>query len=382
MKKFLVALLVLAMVFSMTTFAFAVNASDSTSTSTGGADDLILTADEGDAKDAAGNSYIVLIDLLPYYDPAAQQIREAEGTEDLVEKIELTDEAIAALAGSGYAVEDLTALTPWDITVKGSAAGITWPLTIKLPVPGAKVGKTAVVLHKGTNGWEVVPSEIKVDDEVEATFSNLSPVLVLLATGEPTNTYNTCAKGEECPLNAYTDLDVDAWYHDYVHYVLDKNLMEGYGETFGPQDNVRRGDVLTVLHRFAGSPSGIEDASFDDLADALDYMVPAINWAAKEGLVEGNDGKILATDAITRQELFVIFARYAEKLGKKTGTYAVSLADFADVADVADWALDAITWGVASGLIEGNEGNLFPQDNATRAEFATLITRWVTEITK
>ncbi len=309
MKKFLVALLALAMVFSMTGLAFAKSSPESPSP-------VYSTATEVAATDENGNSFIVLIDLLPYYDPAAQEIRAAEGTEDLVEKIELTDEAIAALAGSGYAVEDLTALTPWDITVKGSAAGVVWPLTVKLPVPGAKVGKTAVVLHKGTNGWEVVPSEIKVDDEVEATFSNLSPVLVLLATGEPTNTYNTCAKGEECPLNAYTDLDVNAWYHDYVHYVLDKNLMEGYGETFGPQDNVRRGDVLTVLHRFAGSPSGIEDASFDDLADALDYMVPAINWAAKEGLVEGN------------------------------------------------------------------EGNLLPQDNATRAEFATLITRWVTEITK
>jgi|GEM_PF-6505447 len=373
MKKVLVVLLALAMVFAMTTAVFATSSPSPTY--------VEPEVTPTNASDNSDDDVEVVVETLPYDDPANVEVRSAEDTEDLVEKLGVEDAVVAVLAGTGYALNDLTVLTPLDVTVKGNAAEVEWPVTVELNIAGVTLESTVVVLHKAESGWEVVPSKVVADGKVEATFNSLSPVVVLVANGDPSYAYNTCTKDENCPLNAYTDVDVNAWYHDYVHYVVDKNIMVGDGDTWMPQGSVKRGDFLTTLYRAAGSPAA-EEASFSDLAEAADYMVPAINWAAAEGLVEGADGKILANDAISRQETFTILFRYAQKLGKVGEAYAVSLADFSDVADVADWALNAVNWGVASGLIEGANGALEPVRAITRASLATLLTRWETEIVK
>ena len=362
MKKFLVVLLALAMVLSMSSLAFAYG-------------DPEPTAEEVPATDSEGNEVAVEQDDLPYYDAAAQEVRAAGGeAEELVESVDLTEEVEEALEGTGYAVEDLTITSPIDVTVKGDASKITWPLTIVLNVKGAKVGKPAVVLHKGKAGWGVVPSEVKNDDEVEATFDDLSPVVVLLATGEGSA---PVAKYED-----YSDLEKGAWYEEFVTYAVEKGLM-GVGMTeFHPEWGVTRGDFITTIYRVAGEPTGAAAATYTDIAEASDYMVPAIDWATAEGIVEGSDGKINATDLITREQVVAILYRYFGKLGLTADDTDATLADFADAADVSSWANTAMAWAVKVGLIVGDEGSLYPGRTITRAELATVLTRWETEIAK
>ena len=53
---------------------------------------------------------------------------------------------------------------------------------------------------------------------------------------------------------------------------------------------------------------------------------------------------------------------------------------FSDAAKVSSWANSAIAWAVGEGLINGDNGALKPQGNATRAEIATLLTRFAKNI--
>ncbi len=362
MKKLLVVLLALAMVFSMTSFAFA--AYDEPEEE---------TAQDAPATDADGNEVDVEQDALPYYDETSREVREADGdAEVLVEVLELTDDVEAALAGTGYTVDDLTILAPVDVYIVGDASDVEFPIDIEFEVPGASEKTPVVVLHKAATGWEVVPCKVIAAGRVVATFNSLSPVVILVADGEPAAD----------PLDAYVDLEDGAWYEEYVRYVADKGYMGVDSPEFGPNWSTLRGDFATVLHRVEGSVTAAASAEFEDIADAQSYMVPAIDWVAEQGLMEGHEGVFRPLDSITREEVFVVFKRLADKKGISGELYATDLSKFDDVADVSDWALDAVNWGVASGLIEGDNGSICPSRNITRAELATLIYRWEKEIAK
>ena len=69
----------------------------------------------------------------------------------------------------------------------------------------------------------------------------------------------------------------------------------------------------------------------------------------------------------------VMMSRAAEVIGYagKTG----NLTAFSDVAQVSSWAMDAVKFNVGSGLIEGNDGKLMPQDNISRAQAAVVVLR-------
>ena len=74
-----------------------------------------------------------------------------------------------------------------------------------------------------------------------------------------------------------------------------------------------------------------------------------------------------------------IFYRYAAKSGIDTSERA-SLDSFADSDRVSNYAKDAISWCVARGILSGSNGKLNPKDSATRAEFASILMRYITKV--
>jgi hypothetical protein len=127
--------------------------------------------------------------------------------------------------------------------------------------------------------------------------------------------------------------------------------------------------IVTVLWRLEGSPAA-EASPFTDVP-AGKYYTTAIAWAQKNSIVNGTSATTFAPDDfVTREQIAAILYRY-----NNSPAVSGSLAAYPDAGSVSTYAISAITWATANGVINGSDGKLLPQDNATRAQFATMLFR-------
>ena len=175
---------------------------------------------------------------------------------------------------------------------------------------------------------------------------------------------------------AFDDIPANAWYKDAVSYAVRAGLMNGVGAgRFDPEGSMTRAMLVTVLWRNAGSPQEGEN-TFADVPDGTWYTA-AVAWAAKNGVVNGvGNGKFDPDGAITREQMTAILLRFAAANGVDTSKRA-DLSSFPDADSVSTWAKDALAWTVAEGIIGGSDGKLLPQGNATRAQVAAILMRFL-----
>ncbi len=186
---------------------------------------------------------------------------------------------------------------------------------------------------------------------------------------------------------SFTDVKSDAWYFDEVEYAAEHELMYGVGENrFDPEGNMTRAMVVTVLWRIAGSiPSDCTSLVFTDVAKDTWYA-QAVDWAYALEIVAGMSATQFDPDGnITREQLAAILYRYSKRLGLVEQTEA-ELTAFADGEKVSYYAIEPMQWAVSEGLIMGTqEPNglyLAPQGNATRAQVAAILMRFMENIMK
>lgn len=177
----------------------------------------------------------------------------------------------------------------------------------------------------------------------------------------------------------FTDITAD-WYKEAVLFAYNNNLMNGMGENkFKPDDATTRAMLTTILYRYEGEPDVSAKAPFTDLEQNW-YKTP-INWAHSNKIVQGMSEKIFAPEEkVTREQIAVMMYRYAE--GKKQDvSQRKKISSFSDAKKVNSWAKEAMEWAYAEGLITGNSINskvlLDPQGNATRAQIATILMRYI-----
>ena len=191
-----------------------------------------------------------------------------------------------------------------------------------------------------------------------------------------------CLMGDDCPLCGFGDLDSGAWYHDGVHYCLEKGLMQGFSDgLFRPDGETTRAQLAMILWRLEGSPAVETAPEFDDV-DPDAWYIGAVRWASAEGVVRGfGDGRFAPDEAVTREQMAAILCRCAARLGHDVSADG-DLSGFADAASVSAYAVPALEWARATGLVEGIEQSgalrLAPGDPTTRAQMATLLLRFLT----
>ena len=181
--------------------------------------------------------------------------------------------------------------------------------------------------------------------------------------------------------SAFSDVKTSAWYHEDVQYVSENGLMKGTGENlFSPDATTTRGMIVTILYRLEGEPSPTGVCSFQDVASGK-YYEKAITWAAENGIVSGFSADTFGPDQnITREQMAAILYRYATYKKYDVST-AGDLSKFPDADKVSSYAVDAMKWANAAGLINGsNDGKLYPAGNATRAQVAAILTRFCKNI--
>ena len=183
-----------------------------------------------------------------------------------------------------------------------------------------------------------------------------------------------------CPSEDFSDLDSNLWYHPYTDYVITHGLMEGVGNgKFAPNENLTRGQLVTILHRLSGSPEPTGTNPFTDVK-AGRYYTAAVTWAAEQGLAKGITPTQFAPDApVTREQVVTFLYRYASLSGADVSATG-SLSGFPDASSVSEYAQVPMAWAVETGLLLGMDGRLAPKGSTTRVQAAAFLMRLCEEI--
>ena len=183
----------------------------------------------------------------------------------------------------------------------------------------------------------------------------------------------------------FVDVAEDAWYYDAVYYNYVVQTMTGKDDThFAPDEALARAQFAMILYRMNDTPDVEYKATFPDVADNVWYT-DAILWAADTGVVTGysDSGKFGPSDRINREQMAVMMYRYA-KYKEYESDAPADITGYADAGRVSAFAKEAMEWAVGNGIISGKDGGtvLDPQGNATRAECATIIMRFLEKFEK
>ena len=178
----------------------------------------------------------------------------------------------------------------------------------------------------------------------------------------------------------YKDVPANAWYKRYVDAASASGVMKGSpsgeGYVFRGNDNTTRQEMAIVASRLLGiNASNFADVElpFADTAKIADWALGNVKVSYYFGIMNGSKDatglNFRPADNISREEVVVMFDRIYGLSG------SADLTEFKDAATVSAWAKESMEAAVASGVIEGDKGNLNPKNPITRVELAAMISR-------
>ena len=288
--------------------------------------------------------------------------------------------------------EDNTYVIPTDIDVRDwkSAQRTEYDATVTLP-PYMLTGEYQVFMRISDvdpDNNTVVENAIPFANSGEYTYTTPGS-----AYNVGTETFESCfcdevdgnyigsfTVEERWDENPYKDVSISNWYYKAVKYMTNEGLMNGVtGNSFGPEQSVTRGMLVTVLWRLEGAPEVDAANAFTDVT-ADKWYYTAVEWAKQNAIVNGMTPTTFAPDRnITREQIATIMYRYASFKGYDTDMSAGEMMwNFIDVGDISNYAYDAMDYAVGAGLINGKAMmKLCPKDNAKRNEIATILMRFI-----
>lgn len=243
----------------------------------------------------------------------------------------------------------------FSITVTQSEGGTIAPSSATVAKGGSKTFTITA-----DEGWQI--ADVLVDGKSVGavssyTFKNVTEKHTITAMFEPMEG----AAG----VAGFIDVKASDWFAGAVEYVVNGGLMNGTSKTtFSPMGDTTRGMIVTILYRQAGSPEVESDQS--------NWWSDARVWAMANGVSDGTNME----KPITREQLAAMLYRYAKLTGEDISGRA-SLESFQDAGKVSSYAVEALQWNVAEGIVTGKTGGVIdPQAGATRAEAATMFMRF------
>ena len=262
-----------------------------------------------------------------------------------------TEISASISAADVKAAEQKNAPVIAPITVAPAASSAAAPV-IKLSVP-ANAGEVAVAIpvvnaKQGTVAVRVNPDGT---EEIIKTAVVTENGLVLGVKGSMQIKIINNSKNFADTVGHWAASDVD--------FVSARELFNGTAPAlFSPEANMTRGMVVTVIARLAG----------ENTDGGANWYDKGCAWAVANGVSDGTD----PNGSITREQLAAMLYRYC-------GSPAASgsLSAYADAASVSAFASDAMQWCVNNGIINGMDGLLNPQGQATRAQVSAMFARYI-----
>ncbi|MBQ6678112.1 MAG: S-layer homology domain-containing protein [Clostridia bacterium] len=178
----------------------------------------------------------------------------------------------------------------------------------------------------------------------------------------------------------FNDVSTDDWFVNYVDYAYSYGLMNGVSaKSFDPEGTMTRAMLVTVLWRIEGKPAPKGPSPFKDLTE--DWYRDAVSWAYDNEIVKGMSATTFEpNNPLTREQIAAIICRYSSFKGNDVSK-TTDITKYPDYKTVSDWAVTNMKWAVAEGLItgsrEGGKDYLAPQANATRAQVAAILMRYL-----
>ena len=281
----------------------------------------------------------------------------------------LTEEALTKLNGTQTAAPVFTAQQSGGTSGSGGGGGPVRTPTGTVTAAKSEHGEVSITPKNAVKGSTVtikaVPKEGYALKTIAVTDQSGKPVAVTEKDGRFTFVMPACNVTltpifERQPAQnvSFDDVKPTEWYADAVRCVVEKGLMSGTGtDAFSPDGTTTRGMLMTTLARYAGA----------DTTGGANWYEKGMAWAQSAGISDGR-----APEAgITREQLVTMLYRYAD-VPKAGGT----LDAFADADIVSAYAVDAMRWAAANGIVNGSHGRLNPQGNATRAQVAAMLMRF------
>ena len=237
-----------------------------------------------------------------------------------------------------------------------SAASDKFTLTVNKATPTITISATPDTLTGGS--VELKVAGVPTDGKLAVTCDN-GKFTFTMPEGKVTVTPTFVAdNGGQTESKSFSDVKTGDWYADAVKYVSDKGLMSGTGsDRFAPSATTTRAMLMTVLARYAG----------EDTTGGATWYEKGMEWAKAKGVSDGTNPNA----DITREQLVTMLYRYVGS-PKADG----KLDSFSDAASVSTYAASAMQWAVVNDIVNGSNGKLNPQDNATRAEVAVILMRF------
>lgn len=186
-----------------------------------------------------------------------------------------------------------------------------------------------------------------------------------------------------CSAATFTDMP-DNWSTAALQNAVDNGLIGGSDGLIRPNDPMTRAEMATIMVRAFGATKEADISSFKDVKKS-DWFYSSMAKAVEMGAFTGADGMLNPQNNISRQETFAVLARMfslnfdreIDEFFKRAVPADEILAQFSDASAVAPWAKDLVAAVVASGYVGGSDGQIKPNDNITRAEFAAVMDRLV-----
>ncbi|WP_454963224.1 S-layer homology domain-containing protein [Filifactor alocis] len=193
-----------------------------------------------------------------------------------------------------------------------------------------------------------------------------------------TNHLSVYGVGYTAPSQRFDDTKKH-WAKDFIDYVVGRGLLDGSRENkFYPNEKMTRGMLVTALGKLAGvNVKKYETNSFTDVQNDSSYH-PYIEWAYSKGVVYGiGDGTFAPDKSITREEMAVIFERYAKVMGCKIPVTREASV-YEDKEQIGTEYGESVKAMQQAGIMMGIDGNKFnPKGNATRAEVSAMLSRYI-----
>ena len=244
--------------------------------------------------------------------------------------------------------------------------------TVEPKLKLSDIGKSVTFTFKPDKGYRV--KDVKVDGKSVGAVTTYKVDKLTVSTRIEVEFTNGTLP--------FTDVLESDWFYDDVVFVYENGLFAGTSDTtFSPNASMTRAMLVTVLYRLEGEPTVYGRSGFSDV-QYNGYYEDAVTWAADNGIVNGTSTTTFSPNAnVTREQMAAILYRYAQY--KKYNTAASSsLNGFTDHASVSGYAAASLEWAVAEKLVNGSAGKLMPTGNATRAQVAAILHRFVENVAK
>ncbi len=290
-----------------------------------------------------------------------------------------------AWMGGGLPNYDLTKLKASDVTYKIISRG--W---MDLCNPGAGFDSHTADTRVALDGKTYHDYTIYLQSTVYEVEAGHTLALVIYAyepgmaryTQNYQITIDNSTVSADIPVNAkrtasFADVSSDSYCADAVKWAVENGVTNGTtATTFSPNAACTRGQIVTFLWRAAGSPAPKTTVNpFTDVA-ADAYYAKAVLWAVENGITNGTTAATFSPDApCTRAQAVTFLFRGAIANGLEAVTLQELISGFSDAASLPGYAVSAMNWALANGIVQGNGGALMPNNTCTRGQIVTFLYR-------